>query len=43
VRLAVVAGWFLLLSDATDELEAERAPRAQLKADYAHKLARPST
>jgi len=35
----VVAGWFLLLSGATDELDAERAKEPALKADYRNKLA----
>jgi type IV pilus assembly protein PilO len=36
--LAVVAGWFLLLSGATDELQAERDREPQLKQDYRAKL-----
>jgi type IV pilus assembly protein PilO len=35
----VVVGWFLLLSDANDELEAERAKEPNLKTDYRSKLA----
>ena len=35
----VVAGWFLLLSPATDELEAERNREPALKQDYRSKLA----
>jgi type IV pilus assembly protein PilO len=35
---AVVAGWFLVLSGATDELEAERAREPALKQDYRSKL-----
>ncbi len=35
----VVVGWFLLLSTANDELEAERAKEPTLKADYRSKLA----
>lgn len=39
LALAVVAaGWFLLLSDAQDELEAERAKEPTLKAEYRSKL-----
>lgn len=34
----VVAGWFLLLSPATDELEAERNREPALKQDYRSKL-----
>ena len=34
----VVAGWFLALSSADDELEAERAKEPTLKADYRNKL-----
>ena len=34
----VVVGWFLLLSTAHDELEAERAKEPTLKADYRNKL-----
>ena len=35
----VVLGWFLLLTDADDELEAERAKEPALKLDYRAKLA----
>ena len=35
----VVVGWFLLLSDAHDELDAERAKEPALKQDYRSKLA----
>ena len=35
----VVAGWFLVLSGSSDELEAERAKEPTLKADYRSKLA----
>lgn len=35
----VVLGWFLLLSEAHDGLEAERAKEVTLKADYRGKLA----
>lgn len=35
----VVVGWFLLLSGANDELEAERAKEPTLKTDYRNKLA----
>src|SRR6185295_2956650 len=35
----VVLGWFLLLSSADDQLEAERAKEPALKADYRAKLA----
>lgn len=35
----VVVGWFLLLSSANDELEAERAKEPTLKNDYRAKLA----
>jgi type IV pilus assembly protein PilO len=38
VALTVVAGWFLLLSGATDELQAERDREPQLKQDYRVKL-----
>jgi type IV pilus assembly protein PilO len=38
VALTVVAGWFLLLSAATDELQAERDREPQLKQDYRAKL-----
>ncbi|MEO8278127.1 MAG: type 4a pilus biogenesis protein PilO [Ideonella sp.] len=34
----VVAGWFLLLSNAQDELDAERAKEPGLKTDYRSKL-----
>ena len=34
----VVVGWFLLLTTAHDELEAERAKEPTLKADYRNKL-----
>ncbi len=34
----VIAGWFLLLSDAQDELDAERAKEPGLKSDYRSKL-----
>jgi type IV pilus assembly protein PilO len=34
----VVVGWFLLLSTATDELDAERQKEPTLKADYRAKL-----
>jgi len=37
--LVVVVGWFLLLSDAHDELDAERAKEPVLKQDYRNKLA----
>jgi type IV pilus assembly protein PilO len=37
--LVVVVGWFLLLSDAHDELDAERAREPILKQDYRNKLA----
>jgi len=37
--LVVVVGWFLLLSDAHDELDAERAKEPALKQDYRSKLA----
>jgi type IV pilus assembly protein PilO len=36
--LAVVAGWFLVLSAATDELQAERDREPALKTDYRSKL-----
>lgn len=36
---AVVAAWFLLLSDANDALEAEKAREPTLKEDYRGKLA----
>jgi type IV pilus assembly protein PilO len=35
----VVVGWFLLLSDTNDQLEAERAKEPNLKSDYRSKLA----
>ncbi|MDP1649962.1 MAG: type 4a pilus biogenesis protein PilO [Rubrivivax sp.] len=35
----VVAGWFLLLTDATDELEAARQQEPQLQARYRDRLA----
>jgi type IV pilus assembly protein PilO len=35
----LVVGWFLLLSSANDELDAERAKEPTLKADYRNKLA----
>jgi type IV pilus assembly protein PilO len=38
VAAVVVACWFLLLSDANDELEAERNREPALKADYVSKL-----
>jgi type IV pilus assembly protein PilO len=34
----VVVGWFLLLSSANDDLEAERAKEPTLKTDYRNKL-----
>ncbi|HRI18126.1 MAG TPA: type 4a pilus biogenesis protein PilO [Burkholderiaceae bacterium] len=37
--LVVVAGWFLVLSSAHDELDAERAKEPALKQDYRNKLA----
>jgi len=37
--MVAVAGWFLLLSDAHDELAAERAKEPALKQDYRAKLA----
>jgi len=37
--MVVVAGWFLLLSDATDALDAERNKEPGLKQDYRSKLA----
>jgi type IV pilus assembly protein PilO len=37
--MVVVLGWFLLLTDKTDELEAERAKEPGLKQDYRSKLA----
>ena len=36
--LFVVGGWFVLLSGASDELEAERSQEPTLKADYRNKL-----
>ena len=36
--IMVVLGWFLLLSAAHDELDAERAKEPALKADYRNKL-----
>ncbi|MDP9045394.1 MAG: type 4a pilus biogenesis protein PilO [Pseudomonadota bacterium] len=36
--LMIVLGWFLLLSSASDELDAERAKEPGLKADYRSKL-----
>ena len=39
VVMVVVAGWFLLLSDAHDALEAEHAKEPALKQDYRSKLA----
>ena len=35
----ITVGWFLLLSSANDELDAERAKEPVLKADYRNKLA----
>jgi type IV pilus assembly protein PilO len=35
----IVVGWFLVLSTATDELDAERQKEPALKADYRNKLA----
>src|SRR5438045_843330 len=35
----VIVGWFLLLSSANDQLEAERAKEPTLKSDYRNKLA----
>jgi type IV pilus assembly protein PilO len=37
--MVVVLGWFLLLSDKTDELEAERNKEPGLRKDYRDKLA----
>ncbi len=37
--MVVVLGWFLLLTDKTDELEAERKKEPSLKQDYRGKLA----
>jgi type IV pilus assembly protein PilO len=37
--MVVVLGWFLLLTDKTDELEAERNKEPGLKQDYRSKLA----
>ena len=39
VLAVVVVGWFLLLTGAHDELEAERAKEPALKQDYRAKLA----
>ena len=39
VAAVMVAGWFLLLTGADDELEAERAREPVLKEDYRNKLA----
>ncbi len=36
--VVVIAGWFLLLSDAQDELDAERAKEPGLKVEYRSKL-----
>ncbi len=36
--VVVVAGWFLLLSGSTDELEASRAQEPKLQADYVSRL-----
>lgn len=36
--LMVVLGWFVLLSNTTDELDAERAKEPTLKSDYRNKL-----
>ena len=36
--IMIVLGWFLLLSSAHDELDAERAKEPTLKADYRNKL-----
>ena len=38
VALAVVAGWFLLLSTSTEELEASRLKEPRLQADYVSRL-----
>ena len=38
VAIAVVAGWFLLLNTATDELEASRQQEPKLQADYVSRL-----
>ena len=38
ISLAVVAGWFLLLKSATDELEAARLQEPKLQADYVSRL-----
>ena len=38
VAIAVVAGWFLLLNTATDELEASRQQEPRLQADYVSRL-----
>ena len=39
VAAVIVAGWFLLLTGADDELEAERSREPVLKDDYRNKLA----
>jgi type IV pilus assembly protein PilO len=36
--VVVVVGWFLLLSNSTDELEASRAQEPKLQADYVSRL-----
>ena len=38
VAIAVVAGWFLVLNTATDELEASRLQEPKLQADYVSRL-----
>ena len=38
VALTVVAGWFLLVQSATEELEASRAQEPKLQADYVSRL-----
>ena len=38
IALTVVAGWFLLLQSATEELEASRAKEPKLQADYVSRL-----
>ncbi len=38
VAIAVVAGWFLLLNTATDELETSRLQEPKLQADYVSRL-----
>ena len=38
VAVAVVAGWFLLLNTATDELDASRQQEPKLQADYVSRL-----